>query len=858
MRHHLEERTADFATNAGLSPEQARRAAERKFGNLASIQEHARAAHGWRAVEQFGRDLRFAARRLTRAPGYAIVAVITLGLGIGANTAMFSVLNSTLLRPLPYPALDRLEQIYRTTPEQPKGGLSVADYQALRRADSGYAELAAHRFSSVSLAEPAQPARLHFAAQASPNLFRTLGVLPQLGRDFRADEDEPGRDRVVLLSERLWRRQFDRRADAVGRTVRIDGEPHEIIGVLPAAFNEWRHLGAVDLFRPLPLPNGPPGARPASPVAVIGRRAPDRSAAETASVVANFGAQLAREFPVEHGAATWRSVPLQSTVADADFRLMLPMVVGLSAFVLLIACSNLANLMLAGTMARAREFAVRAALGASRLHLVRPLVTEAVLLSLAGGALAVLVASWVHHWIGAQTMNDAGDHFPVVLDWKVLGWASAAALVTAIAFSLSPALFALRLDLQQTLKSGGHGATGGRGPRRFRQILVVGQFALAMILLAGAAFFVRGLEQLRHRPKGWESAAVVTGTVVLPAASYPDSVALAAFQERVRERIAAVPGVTGASVSTATPYFPWADVRKFEIDANAPTPAGREPLAQVNRVSPDYFSTFGTRLVAGRAFESRDTADAPRTFIVSQSIARAFFGDQSPLGGRLTLGSGEERHTGEIIGVAADIEAADPGATLVSHRIYVALAQQPTRQFQISARASRMDAVGLVESLRTALAEIDPDLPVRGLQSSDNLIERSLGDLRIFRDLLAAFGALGLGLAALGIYGVIARGMVQRTAEFAVRVALGASRNDIIRLVLGSGVRQALLGSAIGLLGGLALTRVIAAAFPGIQTGSAWILISVTAVLVTVALAACWLPARRAAKSDPLLALRAD
>ncbi|MBA4136988.1 MAG: permease [Opitutus sp.] len=859
MRFHLEQRAADFAAD-GLAAEEARLAAQRKFGNTAALQERARDTFGWGALERLAQDLRFAARQLVRAPGFSVLAIITLGLGIGANTSMFSLANGVMFKPLPYAEAGRLQQIYRITPQHPKGGLSPADYLDLKATRAAYGDFSALTINRVSLSDPAQPAELAYSGRATANLFSLLGVVPQLGRDFLPGEDTPGRHHVVILSQRTWQNRYHAAPDIIGRRVRIDGEWHEVIGVLPASFNDWRHLGNLDFFRPFAFTPDFSADRKASNLQVFGRLAPDLTPAEAESFVADFGARLAREHPEEHTGTTWRAMSLQSTVVGSSGGVILPMLIGLSGFVLLIACSNLANLLLARTMTRAREFAVRAALGATRLQLLRPLLAEAVVLSLAGGVLSIAVAYLFRDWAALRSVGDNGEFVWFDVDWAVMGWAFAASLVTALAFGLAPALFALRLDLNDTLKSGARGQSGSRGQHRFRQALIVGQFALSMVLLTAAALFIRGLHDLHHRRSGWQSAQVVTGHVALPAGTYGDDTKVHAFQRLALERLSALPGVERVAFAQAAPFYHWTDVRKFHVEGRERAQPGREPAAMVNTVSPAYLEAFEMRLVAGRAFLEQDSATAPRVYLIGQSSARAWFGEQDPVGRRIAqIADGREVHSGEIVGVVADFQTVDPDPNPVVSYVYQPLAQEPTRNFELAVRAAPgVLPATLVPAIRETLAALDPDLPVRRLQSADHNIDRTLYQLGVLRDMLGAFGVLGLALASLGIYGVIARTTAQRSGEFAIRLALGASGRDLTRLVFGAGVRQAVLGSALGLLGAFGVAQMLVSVYPGIRTNSPAVLIVTTLILLGVALLACWLPARRAGRIDAIEALRAE
>ncbi len=857
MRFHLEQRAADLASD-GIPATDARYAAERQFGNVGRIQEEARDAQRWGSLERALKDFRFAVRQLIRAPGFSLLAVVTLGLGIGANTAMFSVLNGVLLRPLPYPEPTQLDRFYRVTAQNPKGHFSAADWLDLQRAKDSYGELAAYTARDVSLAEPGQPAEMAYAARATANLLTLLGIPPQLGRNFRTTEDTPGSDRVVILSQRTWLNRFGGKPDIIGHSVRVDGAPHEVIGVMPASFNDWRHLGMIDVFVPIALTPEQGANRADTLLRIVGRRSPVRPPAEATAFAANFGARLATDFPQANAESSWRLVSLQRAAGGSGGTTIVPMLIGLSGFVLLIACSNLANLLLARTMARAREFAVRAALGASRTQLLRPLIAESLLLSLAGGTCAIFVTLWFRDWAAFRSTGENGEQVLFALDWPVFGWAFGASLVTALAFGLAPALFALRLDLNHTLKSGGRGTTGGRGPQRFRQILIVGQFALAMVLLAGAGLFIRGLYDLNHRRAGWQSDHLVTGTILLPAATYADSDQIAAFHRLALERLGALPGVAAVSFSSFTPIVDWPEIRKFLAEGQQRPPVGREPGAMVNTVSHQYFDTVGTRLLSGRTFLARDTAMAPSVFIVSQSTARGLFGEENPIGRRLGKLTGENVQWGEIVGVVGDVQPIDPEPSPVAFQIYQPMTQDPRRRSELALRSHGAIPASLVEDIRAAMADLDPDLPVRRLQPAHLTIDRVNYQLAVLRDILGAIALLGLGLASLGIYGIIARTMAQRSGEFAIRLALGASIGNLTRIVLASGVKLALVGSALGLFGAFGVARVLAAAFPGMQTNGVIVLLATTVLLVAVALIACWLPARRAGQVDAMAALRAE
>src|SRR4051794_27408884 len=580
-------------------------------------------------------SLHFAARSLLRSPGFAFLAIITLGLGIGANTAMFSIVNTVLLKPLPYPKSEQLQRLDRVTPQNSQGRVSAADYLDLRREMPVYGDIGAYALGDTSLSEPGQPAEVVRALRITSNLLSVLGVQPQLGRNFFPREDVAGSDHVVILSQRCWQQRFGSARDIIGRTIRLDGQPHEIVGVLPGWFNEWRHLGAFDFFRPLALDHQKASDRRTTFLRLLGRRHDGLAEADATGFIVNFGARLAKDFPEVNAGAVWHPVALNGTAFPKNAIALLALLIGLSAFVLLIACSNLANLLLARTMARAREFAVRGALGASRFQLLRPLINESLLLAIAGGVCSLLVARWAADWLSLRTVSENGERFNFAFDWRVFGWAFVASAITAIAFGLAPALFALRLNVNDTLKSGARGTTGGRGHRRFRHALIVGQFALAMVLLAGAAMYARAFDELSNSRGGWESSRVVTGTLVLSSSSYAEPEKINAFHRLTLERLQALPGVASVSISSSKPFFNWQDVRKYIVEGRDLPPPRQEPAAIVNTIPQAYFNTYQTPVLAGRAFTERDTLPPTKVFIISQTTATALFGNENPIGRRL-------------------------------------------------------------------------------------------------------------------------------------------------------------------------------------------------------------------------------
>ena len=756
------------------------------------------------------------------------------------------------------PTATRLDRIYRTTAQNSRGGISPADYLDLKAEMKGYGEIAAYGGLDISLSEPGKPAETAASLRSSANLFSTLGTRPELGRDFRPDEETLGNHRVLIINRRYWQNHFGGDTHIIGRTVRVDGEPHEIVGVLPANFSDWRHLDGVDVFRPLALDETEVRDRNATWVRLVGRRSTSLARAQAETFIADFGRRLAADFPAANAESAWRAIPIDDTLVPTPARGILFMLVGLSGFVLLIACSNLANLMLARTMTRAREFAVRAALGASRSQMLRPLLVESLLLAIAGGICAIFVAMWTFDWLEVASNGDNTVGVVLSFDWHVFIWAFCACLFTVLAFGLAPAHFALRLDPNRTLKSGSRGSTGDRGHRRFRNFLIVGQFALAMILLAGAALFVRGVHELNNRRAGWESDQLVTGTMVLPAVSYSSGQQITDFQRLALERLEALPGVSSASISYAMPFFGLAEARRYLVAGHETPEPGHEPVAVINGVSPHYFETVGTRVLGGRRFDARDSLTSPKVFIINQAMARGLFGDESPIGRRLAQAGADAIEWGEIVGVVADVQSVNANPNPVTYQLYQPVAQEARRASEIAVRGAGIAPATLVESIRTTMMSLDADLPVRRLQSAKTNIAQTNYGYGVLSSVLSAMALLGLGLASLGVYGVIARTVAQRTGEFGIRIALGARAGDITRLVLTSGAKLALVGAALGLLGAFGTTRVFAATLPGIKTNNVPVVAGVTLLLIAVAQIAGYVPARRASRIDPTEALRAE
>jgi putative ABC transport system permease protein len=554
-----------------------------------------------------------------------------------------------------------------------------------------------------------------------------------------------------------------------------------------------------------------------------------------------------------------RLEPLARSAQGSTDRKTTWFVVGLAAFVLLIACANLANLQFARAAARAREYAIRAALGASRFRLMRDLLAESVLLGLVGGALGVLIAAWCNDLLGRRIIvaQTAGIELP--LDWRVLGFALLVSIGTGFAFGLLPAWLASRADVNDALKSGGRGATASRTQTRVRHALIVGEVALALVLLSGAAFFTRGLQRFGQRELGWQPDGLLVGYVALNGVKYSDDAKRLAFADALQARLAAIPGVRSATIAGALPTWGFDGSSNYMVEGH-PVPApGQATLATVVNVDTNYFATLGIKLVAGRTFDATDRADAPIRLVINESMARALWPNESPIGKRLGSASRPtEPNWREIIGVVADAGLpTNLNAPDTRFQTYRATAQQPLGYLNAVVRAD-VPPETLARDLRRAVAALDPDQPIHDIAPVRHEIRQILTNVTLVGWILAAFSVLGVVLAALGIYGVISGSVVQRTNEIGIRVALGAQVRDILALVIGQGLRLALLGTALGLAGAFAIARLLRGIMPQLPAADAVTTIGVTTFLIAVATFACWLPARRATKVDPITALRAE
>jgi predicted permease len=801
-------------------------------------------------------DLRFASRQLLKNPVFTAVAVLTLALGIGANTAMFSVLNALLLRALPYPNSERLARVYRTSPQSQTWPHSVANFLDHREQNTVFERIAAFSWWSFNLAEPGAPAERLRGMIATADFFPTLGVAAALGRTFTAEEDHPGANNVVVLSYSFWMRRFAGDTNILGRTLRLDGESVSVIGVMPASFEHPLLWGILDAFRPAAFTPEQRRDRGNNWLNALARLKPGVPLGQAQAEMRAIAKRLAQAYPDNNVQDNVRLVPLRTSGMDDTGRHLTWLTMGLAGFVLLIACANLANLQLVRTASKARELAVRAALGAGRVRLMRQLLTESLVVSLLGGSLGLLLAVGADAFIGRRLLIADEPGLNLAPDASVLIFALLCSVLTGIVFGTVPAWIASRADVNDALKESSRGTTSSRSQHRLRHTLIIGEVALALVLLAGASLFVRGLQRFTHRDPGWRVDGLLTGWLSLPGTKYERADQQLAFFQRLEERLAALPGVERAAISSSLPIWAFGSSHTIVVEGRPAPPPGQEPLVYAESVSPGYFDTIGIQLRQGRVFASTDTTNRVDVIVINDAMARRFWPNENPLGKRIASRGQDEPHWQEIVGVVSDVRfPANLGVPDTRLQVYYPFAQEPRRFAAIGLRTTGKPE-SMASAVRRAVAEIDPDQPVNELDAARKIVDRNLANLGLVGTLLGAFAVLGLVLAGVGTYGVISSFVAQRTGEIGIRMALGALKRDVLWLVLGRGLRLILAGALLGLGGALATARLLAAAIPELPARDPMAMAAITIVLVAVALVACWLPARRAAKVEPMEALR--
>jgi putative ABC transport system permease protein len=839
----------------GMSPAEAARRARQALGGIEQTKERSRDVRPIRWAQEFVRDLRYAQRSLRRDAGFTVVAVATLALGIGANTAMFSVLHTYLFRALPYPQPEQLVEVYRTASWNQFLPYSPPNFLDQREKNTVFAHMAAFSPARPSLALEGESAERLEGLAVSSDFFPALGVQAALGRVFTANEDQPGPNRVMVLSDRFWQSRFGGDPNIVGRALRVDGEPVTVVGVMPAGFDHPLLWGTVDLWRPIAFTPEQRQARNNNYLRVVARTKPGVSLPQASEAMVTLAASIATQTASNQNDSL-RLAPLRRSMSDDISRTVMWFTFGLSGFVLLIACANLANLQLVRMAARARDQTIRAALGAGRARLLRQSLTESLVLATVGGVLSLLLALGGIEFINRRLFADLPGA-RVMLDAGVFGFALFCSVLTGLVFGTVPAWLASRADVNQTLKDNPRGSTAGAHPR-LRQALIVGEVAFALILLAGAGLFLRGLQRYTRADPGWRVDGLVTSQLGLRFADYASPALRVSFYQRLEERLAALPGVEQVALSNSLPIWSFNGSGGAVYEGQPEPPPGQRPEVFFEQVSLRYFDTLGVRLLTGRQFNAGDVSGKTEVAIINQALARRFWPNDNAIGKRLSRGAPNNPNWLEVVGVVNDVEF--PGSLRAPRtllQVFRPLPQAPVLGVNVLLRHSPA-TVPSADALRRAVAELDPAQPLHRIRTARSLVDSGLGAISLLGALLGAFAALGLTLAAIGIYGVTSYSVVQRTSEFGIRMALGAQARDVVWLVLANGARLIVLGTSIGVAGAYAVSRLLTATIPTLPTRDPAALAGLTIALVAVALAACYLPAGRATRVDPLVALRHD
>jgi putative ABC transport system permease protein len=789
-------------------------------------------------------DIRYGLRTLVKQPTFTAAAVLTLALGIGANTAMFSTINAVLLRQLPYENPDRLVTVWQTNPQKgiDQTTVSAPTFAHWRDENNVFEQLAVYDIDSLVLSGSGEPERLP-SAQVSPNFFSLLGVQTVAGRAFTPEENQPGRNRVVILSHGLWQRRFNADPGVVGRTLTLTNAAYTVVGVLPPDF---RFIDKADLWSPLPSDDERQNCGSCHFFTVVGRLKQGVTPVQAQAEMAVLSSRLQQQ-----EATGVKVIPLRDYLV-AGVRSSLLILLGAVVFVLLIACANVSNLLLARAGMRQKEFSVRTALGATRRRLARQLLTESVMLSLLGGGLGLILAYW---FVGAITalLPEGMLRDEIVLDSKVLGFTLLLSLLTGIAFGLIPAVKASKAEFNELLKDSMRGSTGGVRHARTRRLLIISEVALSVMLLVGAGLMIKSFLLLQKTSPGFNPDNLLTARVFLNATNYPAPHQKAAFFQRVLQEVGTIPGVKSAGAVTSLPLGGSSMSFRFAVEGEAAPAPGEQRQAQYRAVSPNYFHTMGIPLTGGRDFTESDAADAPGVVIINETMARRLFPDGGALGKRLTITYGKPTPR-VVVGVVGDVKhlRLDEGP---KPEMYVPSSQNPW-PFMTLVMRTTVPPSSIVQSVRERVWSVDKNQPVDKILTADQILYEAVAQPRLYALLLGVFAAVAFILSAVGIYGVMSYLVSQRTHEIGVRMALGARPGDILKLVVRQGMTNVVIGVACGLILSLIVTRVLSSLLYGISATDPNTFIGVPLLLALVALLACLLPARRATKIDPTIALR--
>ena len=796
-------------------------------------------------------DLRYAARMMIKQPIFTVVAVVALALGIGANTAIFTVVNAVLLRPLPYNEPDSLVWVWDTQPQLATAPTSLPDFLDWKDQNQSFEYMAAYQSGNMFL-DDGNGAQDTAVGLVTPDVFSLFRVKPVLGRTFTEEETQPGRYRVAVLSQAMWQKRFGSDPNILGQIIQLSGAPYTIIGVIPAGFS---FPNEAQLWRPLPidpkrLDRGPHYLR------VVARLKPGITLMQAQSEMSTIASRLAQQYP-EKIAGHGVKLDLLSDVVVGDIGPALFVLLGAVGFVLLIACANVANLLLARAGARQREIAIRTALGATRARIIRQLLTESVLLAVAGGVAGLLIAVWAVDSLVSLSPDTIPRVREIGIDAKVASFTVLLSMLTGVIFGLAPALQVSKPDLTDALKESGRTTAGARR-NRLRSLLVIWEIALSLVLLIGAGLMIRSFATLNRVNPGFNPDKLLTMGVTLLRSSYPEDTQIAAFYSQILERVTTTPGVKSAGATAELPLSGSNTSDYFTIEGRPAIAKEERPISECRTVTPHYFEAMEIPLLKGRDFADTDTKQAPNVAIINEAFARRHFPDEEPLGQRISL-QGQFRDPLMIVGVVGNVRDfgldEQPTPELYYPYLQNPLSETYNRSMTIVVR-TKSDPAAMAEGLRTELLSLDKTLPVYALKPMTEYLHDSLSRRRFNMILLSAFAAVALLLAAVGIYGVISYSVAQRTHEIGIRVAVGAHAPDILKLVIGQAMLLTLLGIASGLVMAFVLTRLMQSLLFEVSPTDPLTFAVIAAILTIVALVACFVPARRAMRVDPMVALR--
>ena len=808
----------------------------------------------------FVQDIRYGLRTLWKNPGFTLVAVLALALGIGANTAIFSVVNTVLLRPLPFEHPERIVnvgQVIRADAMGEGGGvLSLPDFRDLDEQSQALEYLAVYlRSGTVWTDGNGEPERI-IGALVSADYFPLLGIKPTLGRTFTREEDQIGAPPVIVLSHGLWQRRYGGNPRIIGQQLKLGKGSSTVIGVMPPRFEFPFDEEGQDYWEPLSslasmkVEGEQRGSRSLPVIAKIRAGTTLEQARAELDTIAR---RIEQQYPETNTNVVFTLVRTHDALVQ-NIRPALLVLLGAVGFVLLIACANVANLLLARAAARHKEIAIRSALGASRAQVISQLLTESMLLALLGGGLGLLLAMWGVDLLVALSPADIPRAQEIGLDSRVLLFTLGIALFTGFIFGLAPALQASKPDLNEVLKEGGRGSTEGLRRNRVRSLLVISEVALSLVLLIGAGLLIKSFMRLTNTNPGFEASGLLALDIPLSTTRYKETEKQVAFFQQAIERVKALPGVRDAALVNYLPFSGNDTTLTFDIEGRPPFPRGEEPEARLRLASPDYFRTMNTPLLRGRPFLESDTAQSPQVLLINETFARRFFPNEDPIGKRVMIGEPDSAPR-EIVGITGNMRDESLDAELLPE-FYTAYAQNPTRRMNLVVRAAAGDPASMTGAVRGVIREMDSEQTIWRTQTMDELLARSVAGRRFSMLLLGVFAGVALVLAALGIYGVMAYSVTRRTHEIGIRIALGARTGDVLKLVVGQGMLLAGIGLALGLIAAFAVTRVLAGLLYGVSATDPLTYASITLLLACIAFLSCYIPARRATKVDPMVALR--